>query len=168
MNQNTMLIIDGSSLFFRAFYALPLLKTKRGLYTNAVYGFVSMMENAIEQINPDHLLVCFDQKGRTFRHKLYDEYKGTRQKTPTELDQQWPYLMEILKSMRIKTVDSPEYEADDLAGTVASLAKQAGQKVYLLTGDRDYLQLVDENVFALMTKKGITNLEVYDVERIQK
>lgn len=168
MNQNTMLIIDGSSLFFRAFYALPLLKTKRGLYTNAVYGFVSMMENAIEQIDPDYLLVCFDQKGRTFRHKLYDEYKGTRQKTPTELDQQWPYLMEILKSMKIKTVDSPEYEADDLAGTVASLGKEAGHKVYLLTGDRDYLQLVDENVFALMTKKGITNLEVYDVDRIKK
>lgn len=168
MNQNTMLIIDGSSLFFRAFYALPLLKTKRGLYTNAVYGFVSMMENAIEQIDPDHLLVCFDQKGRTFRHELYSDYKGTRQKTPTELDQQWPYLMEILKSMKIKTVDSPEYEADDLAGTVASLAKDEGQKVYLLTGDRDYLQLVDENVFALMTKKGITNLEVYDVDRIKK
>lgn len=168
MNQNTMLIIDGSSLFFRAFYALPLLKTKRGLYTNAVYGFVSMMENAIEQIDPDHLLVCFDQKGRTFRHELYSDYKGTRQKTPTELDQQWPYLMEILKSMKIKTVDSPEYEADDLAGTVASLAKDEGQKVYLLTGDRDYLQLVDENVFALLTKKGITNLEVYDVDRIKK
>lgn len=168
MNQNTMLIIDGSSLFFRAFYALPLLKTKRGLYTNAVYGFVSMMENAIEQIDPDHLLVCFDQKGRTFRHEIYSDYKGTRQKTPTELDQQWPYLMEILKSMKIKTVDSPEYEADDLAGTVASLAKDEGQKVYLLTGDRDYLQLVDENVFALMTKKGITNLEVYDVDRIKK
>lgn len=168
MNQNTILIIDGSSLFFRAFYALPLLKTKRGLYTNAVYGFVSMMENAIEQIDPDHLLVCFDQKGRTFRHELYSDYKGTRQKTPTELDQQWPYLMEILKSMKIKTVDSPEYEADDLAGTVASLAKDEGQKVYLLTGDRDYLQLVDENVFALLTKKGITNLEVYDVDRIKK
>lgn len=168
MNQNTMLIIDGSSLFFRAFYALPLLKTKRGLYTNAVYGFVSMMENAIEQIDPDHLLVCFDQKGRTFRHELYSDYKGTRQKTPTELDQQWPYLMEILKSMKIKTVDSPEYEADDLAGTVSSLAKDEGQKVYLLTGDRDYLQLVDENVFALLTKKGITNLEVYDVDRIKK
>lgn len=113
---------------FRAFYALPLLKTKRGLYTNAVYGFVSMMENAVDRIDPGYLLVCFDQKGRTFRHDLYAEYKGTRQKTPSELDEQWPYLMKILKTMGIKTVDSPEYEADDLAGTVAKMGRAAGKK----------------------------------------
>ena len=168
MNKNTILIIDGSSLFFRAFYALPLLQTKRGLYTNAVYGFVSMMENAVEQMDPGYLLVCFDQKGRTFRHELYEEYKGTRQKTPSELDEQWPYLMKILKTMGVKTVDSPEYEADDLAGTAAKMAAAAGKEVYLLTGDRDYFQLIEENIHVLMTKKGITNLEVYDVDRIEK
>lgn len=168
MKQNTILIIDGSSLFFRAFYALPLLKTKRGLYTNAVYGFVSMMENAVDRIDPGYLLVCFDQKGRTFRHDLYAEYKGTRQKTPSELDEQWPYLMKILKTMGIKTVDSPEYEADDLAGTVAKMGRAAGKKVYLLTGDRDYFQLIEEGIDVLMTKKGITNLEVYDVVRIKE
>lgn len=168
MNKDTILIIDGSSLFFRAFYALPLLKTKRGLYTNAVYGFVSMMENAVDRIDPGYLLVCFDQKGRTFRHDLYAEYKGTRQKTPSELDEQWPYLMKILKTMGIKTVDSPEYEADDLAGTVAKMGRAAGKKVYLLTGDRDYFQLIEEGIDVLMTKKGITNLEVYDVARIKE
>ncbi len=168
MNNETMLIIDGSSLFFRAFYALPLLKTKRGLYTNAVYGFVSMMENAVERIDPGYLLVCFDQKGRTFRHDLYAEYKGTRQKTPSELDEQWPYLMKILKTMGVKTVDSPEYEADDLAGTVAKMGRREGKKVFLLTGDRDYFQLIEDGIFVLMTKKGITNLEVYDVDRIEK
>ena len=168
MNKDTILIIDGSSLFFRAFYALPLLKTKRGLYTNAVYGFVSMMENAVDRIDPGYLLVCFDQKGRTFRHDLYAEYKGTRQKTPSELDEQWPYLMKILKTMGIKTVDSPEYEADDLAGTVAKMGRAAGKKVYLLTGDRDYFQLIEDDIDVLMTKKGITNLEVYDVARIEE
>ncbi len=168
MNKDRILIIDGSSLFFRAFYALPLLQTKRGLYTNAVYGFVSMMENAVEQMDPGYLLVCFDQKGRTFRHELYEEYKGTRQKTPSELDEQWPYLMKILKTMGVKTVDSPEYEADDLAGTAAKMAAAAGKEVYLLTGDRDYFQLIEEDIHVLMTKKGITNLEVYDVERIEK
>ena len=168
MNKDTILIIDGSSLFFRAFYALPLLKTKRGLYTNAVYGFVSMMENAVDRIDPGYLLVCFDQKGRTFRHDLYAEYKGTRQKTPSELDEQWPYLMKILKTMGIKTVDSPEYEADDLAGTVAKMGRAAGKKVYLLTGDRDYFQLIEDDIDVLMTKKGITNLEVYDVARIKE
>lgn len=168
MNKDRILIIDGSSLFFRAFYALPLLQTKRGLYTNAVYGFVSMMENAVEQMDPGYLLVCFDQKGRTFRHELYEEYKGTRQKTPSELDEQWPYLMKILKTMGVKTVDSPEYEADDLAGSAAKMAAAAGKEVYLLTGDRDYFQLIEENIHVLMTKKGITNLEVYDVDRIEK
>ncbi|MDD7363318.1 MAG: DNA polymerase I [Peptoniphilus sp.] len=167
-DQDTILIIDGSSLFFRAFYALPLLKTKRGLYTNAVYGFVSMMENAVDLIDPEYLLVCFDQKGRTFRNDLYEEYKGTRQKTPSELDQQWPYLMKILESMRIKTVDSPDYEADDLAGTVAKLGKRENKKVYLLTGDRDYFQLIEDDVRVLMTKKGITNMEIYDAERIRE
>ena len=82
-----VLLIDGSSLFFRAFYALPLLTTKNGLYTNAVYGFISMMENFKESYQPDYLAVCFDQKGKTFRHKEYEDYKGTRQKTPSELDQ---------------------------------------------------------------------------------
>ncbi|MFR9297114.1 MAG: 5'-3' exonuclease H3TH domain-containing protein [Aedoeadaptatus pacaensis] len=168
MNKDRILIIDGSSLFFRAFYALPLLQTKRGLYTNAVYGFVSMMENAVEQMDPGYLLVCFDQKGRTFRHELYEEYKDTRQKTPSELDEQWPYLMKILKTMGVKTVDSPEYEADDLAGTAAKMAAAAGKEVYLLTGDRDYFQLIEVNIHVLMTKKGITNLEVYDVDRIEK
>ena len=166
MNRDTVLVIDGSSLFFRAFYALPLLKTKRGMYTNAVYGFVSMMENAIERIDPGYVLVCFDQKGRNFRHALYDAYKGTRQKTPSELDQQWPYLMKILEKMHIKTADSPDYEADDLAGTVAKMGKSAGKSVYLLTGDRDYYQLVEEDIFVLMTKKGISEMEVFDVARI--
>ena len=89
---NKFLIIDGSSLFFRAFYALPLLKTKRGLYTNAIYGFVMMVENAIEKVKPTHLAVCFDMKGKTFRSEIYKDYKGTRQKTPNELEQQWPHL----------------------------------------------------------------------------
>ncbi|MCD1146895.1 DNA polymerase I [Peptoniphilus sp. KCTC 25270] len=168
MEKKKFLVIDGSSLFFRAFYALPLLKTKRGVYTNAVYGFISMMENAIDKIDPDYLTICFDQKGRTFRHEIYKEYKGTRQKMPTELDQQWPILMEILKKMNIVVMDSPEYEADDLAGSLSRLAQKEGIETYLLTGDRDYYQLVEDGIFVLMTKKGITQLEIYNVERIQK
>lgn len=168
LNKEKLLVIDGSSLFFRAFYALPLLKTKRGIYTNAVYGFVSMMENAIEKINPDYLAICFDQKGRNFRHEVYSDYKGTRDKTPTELDQQWPILMEILDKMNIKRLDSPKYEADDLAGTLSKLAKREGLVSYLLTGDRDYYQLIEEDVYVLMTKKGITQLEIYDQNRIEE
>lgn len=155
---NKILIIDGSSLFFRAFYALPLLKNKKGMYTNAIYGFVMMVENAIDNIDPTHVVVCFDKKGRTFRHELYNDYKGTRKKTPSELMQQWPYIMDILNLMNIKTLDSPIYEADDIAGTISKLAAKNNFQSYLLTGDKDYFQLVDENSTVLLTKKGITDV----------
>lgn len=155
---NKILIIDGSSLFFRAFYALPLLKNKKGMYTNAIYGFVMMVENAIDNIDPTHVVVCFDKKGRTFRHELYKDYKGTRKKTPSELMQQWPYIMEILNLMNIKTLDSPIYEADDIAGTISKLAAKNNFESYLLTGDKDYFQLVDEKSTVLLTKKGITDV----------
>ena len=128
------------------------------MYTNAIYGFVMMVENAIDNIDPTHVVVCFDKKGRTFRHELYKDYKGTRKKTPSELMQQWPYIMEILNLMNIKTLDSPIYEADDIAGTISKLASKNNFESYLLTGDKDYFQLVDEKSTVLLTKKGITDV----------
>lgn len=166
--KDKLLVVDGSSLFFRAFYALPLLKTKKGIYTNAVYGFVSMLENFIEEESPDYLAVCFDQKGKTFRHKEYKDYKGTRDKTPTELEQQWPMVRKILDLMNIVTLDSPTFEADDIAGTLAKAGKEKGMEVSLLTGDKDYLQLVDDNTTVYLTKKGITATEKYDPKRIEE
>ena len=165
---NKFLIIDGSSLFFRAFYALPLLKTKRGLYTNAIYGFVMMVENAIEKINPSHVAVCFDMKGKTFRSDIYKDYKGTRQKTPNELEQQWPLVREILDYMNIKILESPVYEADDIAGTLSKLASEKNFDNYLLTGDKDYFQLVNENTRVLFTRKGITEMDIITVDKIKE
>ena len=165
---NKFLIIDGSSLFFRAFYALPLLKTKRGLYTNAIYGFVMMVENAIEKIEPSHVAVCFDMKGKTFRSEIYKDYKGTRQKTPNELEQQWPLVREILGHMNIKILESPVYEADDIAGTLAKLGSEEGFENYLLTGDKDYFQLVNDNTKVLFTRKGITDMDIVTVEKIEE
>lgn len=165
---NKFLIIDGSSLFFRAFYALPLLKTKRGLYTNAIYGFVMMVENAIEKIKPSHVAVCFDMKGKTFRSDIYKDYKGTRQKTPNELEQQWPLVRDILGHMNIKILESPVYEADDIAGTLAKLGSEEGFENYLLTGDKDYFQLVNENTKVLFTRKGITDMDIVTVEKIEE
>lgn len=162
------LIIDGSSLFFRAFYALPLLKTKRGLYTNAIYGFVMMVENAIEKIKPSHVAVCFDMKGKTFRSDIYKDYKGTRQKTPNELEQQWPLVRDILGHMNIKILESPVYEADDIAGTLAKLGSEEGFENYLLTGDKDYFQLVNENTKVLFTRKGITDMDIVTVDKIEE
>lgn len=165
---NKFLIIDGSSLFFRAFYALPLLKTKRGLYTNAIYGFVMMVENAIDKIKPTHVAVCFDMKGKTFRSEIYKDYKGTRQKTPNELEQQWPLVRDILGHMNIKILESPVYEADDIAGTLAKLGSEEGFENYLLTGDKDYFQLVNENTKVLFTRKGITDMDIMTVEKIEE
>ena len=165
---NKFLIIDGSSLFFRAFYALPLLKTKRGLYTNAIYGFVMMVENAIEKIKPSHVVVCFDMKGKTFRSDIYKDYKGTRQKTPNELEQQWPLVRDILKYMNIKILESPVYEADDIAGTLSKIASENNFDNYLLTGDKDYFQLVNENTRVLFTRKGITEMDIITVDKIKE
>lgn len=165
---NKFLIIDGSSLFFRAFYALPLLKTKRGLYTNAIYGFVMMVENAIEKIKPSHVAVCFDMKGKTFRSDIYKDYKGTRQKTPNELEQQWPLVRDILGHMNIKILESPVYEADDIAGTLAKLGSEEGFENYLLTGDKDYFQLVNDKTKVLFTRKGITDMDIMTVEKIEE
>lgn len=163
-----LLIIDGSSLFFRAFYALPLLKTKKGVYTNAIYGFVMMLENAIEKIDPGSVVVCFDMKGKTFRNEIYDEYKGTRQKTPSELEQQFPIVRDILKKMNIKVLESPVYEADDIAGSLSKRASEEGYETYLLTGDKDYYQLVDENTKVLLTRKGIKEMDIISVESIRE
>lgn len=163
-----ILIIDGSSLFFRAFYALPLLKTKRGVYTNAIYGFVMMLENAIAKIKPEMAVVCFDMKGKTFRSDIYKDYKGTRQKTPSEMEMQFPIVRDILKLMNIKTLESSVYEADDIAGTLSKLAGEKGYDSVLLTGDKDYFQLVDEDTVVLLTRKGITDMDIVSVDSLRR
>ncbi len=165
---NKLMVIDGSALLFRAFFALPLLMTKKGIYTNAIYGFVQMMENAVDKYDPDYLAVCFDKPGGTFRHELYEDYKGTRQSTPEELSQQIPILLEILEAKRIPILASDEFEADDIAGTLAKLAEKRKWETLLVTGDKDYLQLVDTNTEVVLTRKGVKELDRYDVSRIQE
>ncbi len=166
MNDKKLMVIDGSSLIHRAFYALPLLSTKDGLYTNGIYGFLTMLYRIRDEYSPDYLCVAFDKKGPTFRHKEYKEYKGTRQSTPTELAQQFPVIREILHAMNIIYLEMDEYEADDIAGTLAKMGMTNGLDTILVTGDRDYLQLADDKVSILLTKKGITELEIYDREKI--
>lgn len=168
MNKKKLMIIDGSSLVHRAFYALPLLTTKGGVFTNGVYGFLTMLYRIREQEQPDYICVAFDRKGPTIRHKEYSEYKGTRDKTPSELSQQFPVLKEILQHLGIKTVDMGEYEADDIAGTLARLGEEKDMDVLLVTGDKDYLQLATEVSKVLITKKGISEMEAYDKFRIEE
>lgn len=162
MKNNRLMIIDGSSLLHRGFYALPLLSTKDGIYTNGVYGFLTMFYKITEEYEPDYISVAFDKKAPTFRHLEYDFYKANRQKSPNELSLQFPILKEVLSAMNINQIEIEGYEADDIAGTIAKFGEEKGLEVILVTGDRDYLQLASEKSKVLVTKKGITELEVFD------
>ncbi len=163
-----IMILDGNSLLFRAFYALPPLKTKKGQYTNAVYGFLSMLYKLIDTYSPEYLCVAFDPEKPTFRHEQYKDYKATRQKAPNELVQQFKLIRDVLDVHKIKRIEVEGFEADDLAGTFACKAKELGTYVYLVTSDKDYLQLIDENVKVVLTKKGVTNTEEMDLKSMEE
>ena len=163
-----IMILDGNSLLFRAFYALPPLKTKKGQYTNAVYGFLSMLYKLIDTYSPEYLCVAFDPEKPTFRHQQYKDYKATRQKAPSELVQQFQLIRDVLDIHRIKRVEVEGFEADDLAGTFACAAKEQVTDVYLVTSDKDYLQLIDENVKVILTKKGVSNTEEMDLKSMEE
>ncbi len=163
-----LMILDGNSLLFRAFYALPPLKTKKGQYTNAVYGFLSMMYKIIDTYSPEYICVAFDPEKPTFRHEQYKEYKANRQKAPNELVQQFQLIRDVLDVHKIKRVEVEGFEADDLAGTFANYAKEQGASVYLVTSDKDYLQLIDEDVKVILTKKGVTNTVEMDLDAMNE
>jgi DNA polymerase-1 len=166
--KNKIMILDGNSLLFRAFYAMPPLKTKKGQYTNAVYGFLSMLYKIIDTYTPDYICAAFDPEKPTFRHEQYKEYKATRAKAPNELLEQIKLMKEVLDLHNIKCVEVNGFEADDVAGTLAKEADLQGALVYLVTSDRDYLQLVDDNVKVLLTKKGVTNIKEMDMNAISE
>lgn len=161
MNDKIM-IIDGNSILFRAFYAMPPLKTKKGQYTNAVYGFLSMMYKLLDDYSPEYICVAFDPKKPTFRHEQYSEYKAGRAKAPDELVQQFELIRTVLNTHSIKCIEIEGFEADDVAGTMSKLSVQNGIDVYLVTSDKDYLQLVDDKVKVILTKKGATNTKEMD------
>lgn len=166
--EKKIMILDGNSLLFRAFYAMPSLKTKKGQYTNAVYGFLSMLYKLLDTYSPEYICVAFDPKKPTFRHEQYKDYKSTRQKAPDELVSQFQLIRDVLDMHKIKCVEIEGFEADDVAGTFASAAQEHGTKVYLVTSDRDYLQLIDENTSVILTKKGVTNTEEMDLSRMNE
>ncbi|WP_413379152.1 DNA polymerase I [Alkalihalobacillus sp. 1P02AB] len=156
-----LVLIDGNSIAYRAFFALPLLNNDKGVYTNAVYGFTTMLMKIIEEDKPTHMLVAFDAGKTTFRHKTFSEYKGGRQKTPPELSEQFPLVRELLDAFQIKRFEAENYEADDIIGTFAKEAAGEDWQVKIYTGDKDLLQLVTANVTVALTKKGISQVEEY-------
>ncbi len=156
-------LIDGHSIINRAFYGIPDLTNKEGMHTNAVYGFLNIMFKVLEEEKPDYLTVAFDLAAPTFRHIQYEAYKGTRKPMPPELREQVPLLKEVLASMGILMVSKEGYEADDMLGTVARLAREKGLDVTIVSGDRDLLQLAQEHVKIRIpkTKGGKTVTEDY-------
>jgi DNA polymerase-1 len=166
MAKSKFLIIDGSSLLHRAFYALPLLTNKQGEYTNAVYGLANMLNRVLNEIAPERLVVCFDKSRITFRNDFYAEYKGQRKPTPVELKPQFELAKRMLSAQSVVWEEIEGFEADDIIGTLAKKAGKAGDEVIILTGDRDVLQLLDDNIKAMLTKQGITNTEIWDTAKL--
>lgn len=158
---NKLVLIDGNSLSFRAFYALPLLSNHAGIHTNAVYGFAMLLEKIIKEEKPNHFLVAFDAGKTTFRHSKYSEYKGGRQKTPPELSEQFPYIRQLLDAYHIKRYELDNYEADDIIGTLSRQADEEDFEIIIITGDRDLTQLATDNVTIYYTKKGVTDVDHY-------
>ncbi|MHB2024913.1 MAG: DNA polymerase I, partial [Mycobacteriales bacterium] len=163
-----MLLVDGHSLAYRAFYALPVenFSTTTGQATNAVYGFTAMLINVLRDERPSHAAVAFDERAPTFRHAAYAEYKAGRAETPSDFRGQVSLIREVLAALAVPMVSVPGYEADDVIATLASRAEAAGMEVLILTGDRDTYQLVDERVTVLMTRKGISDMTRFTPEAV--
>ncbi|QPQ29670.1 DNA polymerase I [Lysinibacillus sp. JNUCC 51] len=159
MTKEKLLLLDGNSLAYRAFFALPLLTNDSGIHTNAAYGFTTMLQRILEEEQPTKILVAFDAGKTTFRHETFTEYKGGRQKTPPELSEQFPYIRKLIDAYGIKRYELEMYEADDIIGTLAKEASSQEMDVIVVSGDRDLTQLATEQVTVYITKKGITEIE---------
>ena len=163
-----ILLIDGHSILNRAFYGLPDLTNSEGKHTGAVYGFLNILFRILEEEHPEYLAVAFDLHAPTFRHKIYEAYKGTRKGMPEELREQVPLMKEMLSAMGVCMMSMEGYEADDLLGTVAVESEKRGMEVTVLSGDRDLLQLATEKVMIRLPKtvKGKTTIEDYHADQV--
>ena len=165
-----IVLIDGHSIINRAFYGVPDLTNKDGLHTNGIFGFVNILFKILDEEKPDYVTVAFDVHHPTFRHEMFTEYKGTRKGMPQELHEQVPVLKELLTAMGIQIMELPGYEADDLLGTVAKRSEEKGMDVLVVSGDRDLLQIVTDNIRVCIpkTKRGTTEYEMYYTKDVQE
>ena len=163
-----ILLIDGHSILNRAFYGLPDLTNSEGRHTGAVYGFLNILFRILDEEKPKYLTVAFDLHEPTFRHKMYDAYKGTRKPMPEELREQVPLIKEVLTAMGIKIVSKPGFEADDLLGTLAVRSEKKGMDVTILSGDRDLLQLATDKILIRLpkTSRGKTTIENFHTQEV--
>jgi len=163
-----LVVIDGNSISFRAFYALPLLSNSSGLHTNAVYGFTTMLLKLMEEQKPTHLLVAFDAGKITFRHQNFAHYKGGRAKTPPELSEQFPIIKQLITAFGIQQFELNGFEADDIIGTLTRMADEQKVEVIVVSGDKDMLQLASEHVTVALTRKGISEVELFNPPHIEE
>ena len=165
-----ILVVDGNSIINRAFYGIKLLTTKDGRFTNAVYGFLNMLDTIREQVKPDGIAVAFDLHGKTFRHNMYEPYKAGRKGMPEELAAQLPVTKEVLTALGCEIVTCPGYEADDILGAYAAVCEKTGESCVIATGDRDSLQLVRKNISVRIAKTtmGAADSVLYDEQKIQE
>ena len=165
-----LVLIDGHSILNRAFYGVPDLTNTEGLHTNAIYGFLNIMFKIIEEEDPTYLAVAFDLSAPTFRHKMYDAYKGTRKPMPQELREQVPVMKEVLSAMGILTMEQEGFEADDILGTMAKRAEKEGVLVALVSGDRDLLQIATDKIKIRIpkTKGARTEIEDYYAKDVEE
>lgn len=168
MRKNPFVIVDANALLHRSFHALPPLTTKKGEPTGAIYGFLLTLFKVIEDLRPEYLAVCFDLPGPTFRHREFESYKAQRPKTPEPLVEQIAKTKEILKSFNIPIFEKEGFEADDLIATISIKAKRENKnlKSYILSGDLDTLQLVDENTEVYSLGRGIRETIIYNEEKV--
>jgi DNA polymerase-1 len=166
MERDTLLLIDGHSLVYRAFFAMPALTNSRGEVTNAAYGFTSMLLKALGDHRPTHAVAAFDPPGRTFRHDQDATYKAGRKPTPEDLIPQFAWCRDVVEALGIPIIEVPTFEADDVIGTLAAQGERAGLDTIIVTGDLDALQLVTDRVRVFANRRGISDTIVYDVERV--
>ena len=169
-SRGTLLVVDGHSLAFRAFFALPVenFSTSEGQATNAVWGFATMLSQVIDAEHPDHLAVAFDVKGGTFRNQMLPQYKGTRDAAPEELLSQLPLIQRMLKALGVTFIEKPGFEGDDVIGTLASMGDQAGYRTLVLSGDRDAFQLINDNITVLYPGHHFKNLKHMTPEAVEE
>lgn len=160
---NRIAVIDGNSLINRAYYAMrnPMI-TKEGIFTHGIFGFINMLEKIKRDYEPTHMAIAFDMKAPTFRHKEYEDYKAGRKKMPPELAMQIPLLKDVLHAMNIKQIEMEGFEADDIIGTIVKSAETEGLEPYIITGDKDELQLASDITKVIITRKGVSEFEIYD------
>ena len=168
MARETLLLIDGHNLVYRAFLAMPALSNSRGEMTNAAFGMTSMLFKALNDHHPDYAIAAFDPPGRTFRHGEFAEYKAQRKPPPPELVPQFTWSREIIATLGIPIVEVPTFEADDVIGTLSRLATAAGLDVIILTGDLDVLQLVNDHVVVFASRRGLSDTIVYDLDKVHE